>query len=129
MPARLKYVKRKSQTVVAVQLMLKTGGFSYRKWGAIQRCQPRDWIVDNDGDVYTVNRSTFKRTYRKVRPGIYLKTTPVWAKVAAVAGKVKTKEGVTHYRKGAYLVFNERQGGDAYAVSAVKFKRMYRRAG
>lgn len=128
MPDRLKYVKRPTQTVVAVQLALETKGFIYRKWGAVQRCKPGDWIVDNDGDVYTVDRSTFKRTYRKVRTGSYRKTTPVWAEVAAVAGSVKTKEGRTHYRRGYYLVFNEKHGGDAYAVSAKDFKAMYKRA-
>lgn len=128
MPGRLKYVKRPTQTVVAVQLALETKGFIYRKWGAVQRCKPGDWIVDNDGDVYTVDRSTFKRTYRKVRTGSYRKTTPVWAEVAAVAGSVKTREGRTHYRRGYYLVFNEKHGGDAYAVSAKDFKAMYKRA-
>ena len=128
MPGRLKYVKRPTQTVVAVQLALETKGFIYRKWGAVQRCKPGDWIVDNDGDVYTVDRSTFKRTYRKVRTGSYRKTTPVWAEIAAVAGSVKTKEGRTHYRRGYYLVFNEKHGGDAYAVSAKDFKAMYKRA-
>lgn len=128
MTARLKYVKRRTQTVVAVQLSLKTKGFRYRKWGALQRCKPGDWIVDNDGDVYTVDRSTFRRTYRRVRPGSYWKSTPVWAEIAAMAGSVKTKEGTTKYRRGYYLVFNEKRGGDAYAVSAQKFRTMYKRA-
>ena len=128
MPARLKYVKRPTQTVVAVQLALETKGFVYKKWGAIQRCKPGDWIVDNDGDVYTVDRSTFRRTYRKVRSGAYRKTTPVWAEVAAAAGSVTTKEGTTNYRRGYYLVFNEKNGGDGYAVSAKDFNAMYKRA-
>ena len=128
MPARLKYLKRKSQTVVAVQLALKITGFTYRKWGAAQHCKAGDWIVDNDGDVYTVDRSSFKRTYRQVRAGGYLKTTPVWAEVAAEAGSVKTKEGSTTYRRGDYLVFNEKRGGDAYAVSVRRFRKMYERA-
>jgi hypothetical protein len=128
MPARLKYVKRPTQTVVAVQLALETKGFTYKKWGAVQRCKPGDWIVDNDGDVYTVDRSTFRRTYRKVRSGSYRKTTPVWAEVAAAAGSVTTKEGTTNYRRGYYLVFNKKNGRDAYAVSAKDFKAMYKRA-
>ena len=127
MPARLKYVKRPTQTIVAVQLTLATKGFTYRKWGALQRCKPGDWIVDNDGEVYTVDRVTFTRTYRKVRSGVYRKTTPVWAEVAAAAGRLKTKEGTTNYQRGDYLVFNEKNGGDAYAVSAKHFKAMYRR--
>lgn len=88
----------------------------------------RDWIVDNDGDVYTVYRVSFRRTYRQVGPGVYVKKTPVWAEAAAAAGRVKTKEGSTGYRRGDYIVFNQKNGADGYAVSAKKFKRMYVRA-
>ena len=95
------------------------------KWGATQACKRGDWIVDNGGDVYTVDQATFDRTYRRVGPGTYLKTTPVWAEVATTPGSVATKEGVTHYDAGDYLVFNEESGGDAYAVSADKFTSMY----
>jgi len=128
MSRRLKYVKRGDQTVLAVQLALDTPGFSYQKWGATQKCQAGDWIVDNAGDVYTVNRDSFANTYRRISPGSYLKVTPVWAEVAAGAGEVRTKEGTTHYRAGDYLVFNEESGGDPYAVSADKFAEMYERA-
>jgi hypothetical protein len=121
----MKYVKRASQPIVAVQLALDTHGFSYRKWGGIQNCKAGDWLVDNDGDIYTVDRETFGRTYRRVGSGTYVKTTPVWAEVAREAGSVQTKEGVTHYGVGDYLVFNEEQGGDAYAMSADKFAAMY----
>jgi hypothetical protein len=125
---RVKYVKRANQAVVAVQLALETAGFTYQKWGGVQRCKAGDWVVNNDGDVYTVDGETFERTYRQVSAGRYVKITPVWARVAPEAGSVKTKEGVTHYRAGDYLVFNEQNGGDAYAVSADKFEAMYERA-
>jgi hypothetical protein len=128
MGRRLKYMKRGEQTVVAVQLALDTPGFSYQKWGATQKCQAGDWIVDNAGEVYTVNRDSFANTYRQVAPGSYIKIAPVWAEVAAGAGEVRTKEGTTHYRAGDYLVFNEESGGDPYAVSADKFAEMYERA-
>lgn len=128
MHVRLKYIKRTDQIVVAVQLTLETTGFTYWKWGGVQTCKAGDWIVNNGGDVYTVDRATFERTYRQVEAGAYLKTTPIWAEVACEAGSVKTNEGVTHYRTGDYLVFNEEQGGDAYAVSAEKFGAMYQRA-
>ena len=128
MARRLKYVKRPNQAVAAVQLALQTNGFTYRKWGAVQRCKARDWIVDNDGDVYTVDRTSFQRTYRQVGPGMYLKRAPVWAEVAAEAGRVKTKEGSTGYKRGDYLVFNHKNGSDGYAVSAKKFRRMYVRS-
>ena len=128
MSRRLKYVRRPNQTVVAVQIALDTPGFRYRKWGAMQTCRRNDWLVDNDGDVYTVNRTSFARTYRRKSPGRYLKITPVWAEAATEAGSISTKEGVTHYRAGDYLVFNEKSGGDAYAVPARKFHQMYARA-
>jgi len=128
MQGRLKYVKRSDQFVLAVQLALETNGFTYRKWGGVQTCKAGDWIVNNGGDVYTVDRATFERTYRQVEAGTYVKTTPVWAEVAREAGSVQTKEGVTHYRSGDYLVFNEERGGDAYAVSADKFEAIYQRA-
>ena len=128
MSRRLKYVKRPRQVVLAVQIALDTRGFRYKKWGTTQTCRRGDWLVDNAGDVYTVNRDSFARTYRRIAPGRYLKITPVWAERADAAGRVPTKEGVTHYRAGDYLVFNEKSGGDAYAVSAKKFHKMYVRA-
>jgi hypothetical protein len=132
MSDRQKYKKREDQTVHAVKLDLDTDGFVYRKWGGEQRCKPGDWIVSNpeDGgepDTYTVAADTFARTYRHVRDGAYLKTTPVWAERAAAAGSVKTKEGSTTYAAGDYLVFNQEDGGDAYAVAQAKFERMYER--
>jgi hypothetical protein len=69
------------------------------------------------------------RPYRQLNAGRYVKITPVWAEIALEAGFVHTKEGATHYRAGDYLVFNEEHGGDAYAVSADKFKEMYERSG
>jgi hypothetical protein len=128
MSTRKKYVKRPDQAVAAVQLALDTEGFTYRKWGAMQRCKPGDWVVGNKDDVYTVDRETFERTYRQVGPGAWLKTTPVWAELAKEPGVVPTKEGETHYEAGTYLVFNEENGGDGYAVTPEKFEEMYEAA-
>lgn len=125
---RLMYVKRANQAVVAVQLALDTDGFSYRKWGGLQTCKPGDWILDNGGDIYTVDKETFARTYFKVEAGKYVKVTPVWAEQAVTDGRVKTKEGTTEYKCGDYLVFNDEEGEDGYAVAAEKFLDMYERA-
>jgi hypothetical protein len=125
MTDRRRYRKRPDQYVIAVQLDLDTDGFRYHKWGAEQRCKRGDWLVDNDGDVYSVDGSVFARTYRRIEPGRYVKTTPVWAERAANGGSVATKEGHSHYAAGDYLVFNEEDGGDAYCVSAEKFETMY----
>jgi hypothetical protein len=122
---RRRYRKKADQFVVAVQLDLDTDGFIYRKWGAEQRCQQGDWVVDNDGDHYTVDGEVFARTYRKLSPGIYVKTTPIWAEVASESGQVLTKEGASHYQAGDYLVSNNEDGTDAYCISAAKFESMY----
>jgi hypothetical protein len=128
MTTRHTYVKRDTQLVVAVQLDLDTTGFTYRKWGGTQRCKPGDWLVNNAGDTYTVDRQTFAHTYRATGPGTYVKVTPVWAEIADRAGEVRTKEGSTRYQAGDYLVYNEPDGRDAYAVSKDTFERMYERS-
>jgi hypothetical protein len=50
--------------------------------------------------------------------GTYTKSTPVWAERATAAGSVMTKEGVTHYAAGDYIVSNAADGSDAYAMQA-----------
>ena len=125
---RRKYHKKANRPVVAVRLDLDTKGIAYRKWGAMQRAKRGDWLVDNRGDVYTVDGRVFARTYKQLRPGVYVKTAPVWAEIATKAGSIKTKEGASHYKRGDYLVFNDRSGRDGYCVSAARFKAMYRRA-
>lgn len=114
---------RKNGIVTAVQLDLDTDGLEYRKWGDVQTAKAGDWLVDNEGDVYTVDREVFAKTYERKSPGVYVKTARVWAEVASEAGSVATKEGRTHYEAGDYLVENE--DGDAYAVEREKFESMY----
>ncbi len=125
MSERRMYLKKADTFVVAVQLALETEGFTYRKWGGLQRCKPGDWLVNNSGDVYTVDRETFARTYRALSPGVFVKAAAVWAEIAETDGQIATKEGVTHYRARAYLVYNDPEGRDGYAVSADDFERMF----
>ena len=126
---RRKYVRSPDRPVAAVCLSLDTDGLVYRKWGGQQRAKQGDWIVDNDGDVYTVDAEVFARTYRpkdpRNAPGAYLKTTPVWAEQAHQAGSVTTKEGATDYQAGDYLVSNNSDGSDSYAITATKFAELY----
>lgn len=122
---RQRFRRRPDQAVAAVQLKLDTDGLRYRKWGGDQFARPGDWLVDNGGDVYTVEAESFARTYRQVGVGAYVKTAPVWAERAAQAGRVATKEGHTAYEAGDWLVSNDEDGGDAYAVSAGRFEKMY----
>jgi hypothetical protein len=125
MSNRRRYRPRPDKLVIAVPLRLDTDGFTYRKWSSEQRCKQGDWIVDNGGDFYTVDAEVFARTYQQASPGVYRKVTPVWAEVAQEAGQVVTKEGMTRYEKGDYLVFNREDGTDAYATRAEKFEASY----
>ncbi|WP_105031277.1 hypothetical protein [Arthrobacter ruber] len=125
MNIRKQYRRTPDQHVVAIPLRLDTPGFSYRKWGAEQHCKPGDWLVDNDGDIYTVDADVFAATYRQLSLGAYVKTSPVWAEQAVKSGSIATKEGRTHYFKGDYVVFNNEDGTDGYAMSAEKFESRY----
>ena len=129
MADRQKYLKRAGSAVVAIQLKLDTSGFRYQKWGAEQFCKAGDWIVNNGGEVYTVDNDTFARTYQVESPGLYRKVASVWAEVADQDGAIKTKEGATHYKAGDYLVFNDEAGKDGYSVTAPVFEKMYEAVG
>ncbi|HKC44512.1 MAG TPA: hypothetical protein VKC64_11825 [Burkholderiales bacterium] len=37
----------------------------------------------------------------------------------------RTKEGASRYRKGDYIVFDDRTGTDGYCMCALKFRAMY----
>lgn len=125
MGERQRFRRKPGQPVVAVQFKLDIDGFTYRKWGAEQRCKADDWLVDNAGEVYTVDGDSFARTYTAEGLGTFVKTGKVWAEQAAEAGRVSTKEGSTGYEAGDWLVSNEEDGTDAYAVSAKKFEESY----
>lgn len=120
-----RYRRKAGNEVIAVRLDLDTEGFVYEKWGATQTCKRGDWIVDNGGEVYTVDRGTFEATYRAVSPGVYAKRVDVWAKVADSAGTIRTKEGATEYEAGDYLVFNDPEARDGWAITAKKFATLY----
>lgn len=125
MSERRKYKKKSDSFVAAVQLDLDTEGFKYNKWGGEQIAKRGDWLVDNNGDKYTVSQESFATTYDFVSPGVYVKSVPVWAEIADRAGKLKTQEGETAYQPGDYLVSNNEDGTDAYAVAKEMFASMY----
>jgi hypothetical protein len=120
-----RYRRRPDRPVTAVRLALDTEGFSYLKWGGVQRCKQGDWLVDNAGDIYTVDADVFARTYRPSSPGQFVKVGVVWARVARAQGFVETKEGASHYEPGDYIVCNREDGGDAYCMTAEKFAALY----
>jgi len=123
--SRKQYRKREQQVIIAVQLNLQSDGFKYHKWGSEQVCRSGDWLVDNNGDCYTINEKSFANTYREIAPGQYEKFAPVWASQVERDGKVRTNEGYTEYVVGDYLVSNNEDGSDSYAVSRDKFEQMY----
>lgn len=125
MGQRCKYIKKPDQLVVAIQLDLDMDGFEYQKWGDRQRCRSGDWLVNNNGDVYTVDQATFKRTYQAVSPGLYQKVQCVWAEPLETSGKIKTQEGWTHHQPGDYLVCNDPEGKDCYSMDAQTFAAQY----
>jgi hypothetical protein len=119
------YRKKDSAVIMAVQLNLDTPGFIYEKWGGEQRCKSGDWLVDNQGDCYTIDQQTFADTYTPLSPGVYQKTQAVWAEVASKAGTVTTKEGSTDFKAGDYIVYNNADGSDAYAINKVTLEETY----
>ena len=125
MPARGRFRPRQRRLVAAVQLRLDTDGLHYRKWGGAQLAHQGDWLVDNDGEVYTVEAESFARTYERVSLGVYTKTAPVWAERATEDGSVATKEGRSAYRAGDWIVSNNEDGSDAYAIKAAAFDERY----
>ena len=122
---RQRYQKKAHRYIIAVQLKLETEGFTYHKWGAEQQCKKDDWLVKNEEETYTVDAESFAKSYRMTTPGIYTKSAPVWAEKATQDGRVLTKEGESHYRRGDYIVSNDEQGSDCYCMSPEKFKSMY----
>lgn len=121
----MRYRRRPGTRVIAVRLDLEMDGFTYRKWGATQTCKPGDWVVLNGDDTYTVDADTFAATYVSVGDGVYEKRGYVWAEPATEAGEIATKEGATHFAAGDYLVFNDEDGADGYAVSRRRFHELY----
>lgn len=123
------FIKKERQIITAIQINmeLQNAELRYEKWGGSQQAKLGDWIVENGGDVYTIDQDSFSATYRLVSPGRYEKVAPVWAEETTHMGTIATKEGESQYVAGDYLVYNNENGTDGYAVSKEKFESMYRR--
>ena len=120
------YRKKINTSVAAVQINLEMEGFTYRKWGAMQRCQRGDWLINSGNDCYTVSERSFKSTYREESPGRYVKHTLVRATIATSSGKISTQEGETSYSAGDYLIVNNDDESDCYAICANTFLDLYK---
>lgn len=125
MKKRKLYKKRPKYYVTAVQLDLDFDGIEYRKWGGKQECKPGDWLVNNNGDTYTVDKEYFRDFYQRVSPGVFNKIGEIWVEVAEEIGSIGAKEGSTDFNAGDYLVFDRPEGGEGYAINKLIFKRMY----
>jgi hypothetical protein len=125
LPGFRRHRRRQGNAVTAVRLALDTAGFTYRKWRGDQRCKPGDWLVDNAGDVYTVDATVFERTYQPSAPSQYVKVAPIWARVADTPGIVTTREGASKFERGDYLVCNSEDGDNCYCMTAQKFESLY----
>lgn len=123
----LEYKRRPGSTVYAIRLDLQTSGFDYVKWGEKQHCKPGDFIVLNGDEVYTVDADVFAETYAASGAAEYQKIGTVWAEQAKSAGAIDTKEGKTRYEAGDYIVYNDREQTDGYAMTRAKFEQMYER--
>lgn len=120
-----KYRRRERTQITAVRLALDTEGFTYEKWGGTQHAKSGDWLVDNAGDSYTIDAGSFEETYREVGPGLYEKQSPVWAEEALEPGTIRTREGSTDYEAGDFLVYNDPERKDGYAMKADTFHSLY----
>lgn len=121
-----KFMHRPDQFVTAVQIDLDLPtGVLYHKWGGTQQASRGDWLLNNQGECYTVDQESFAATYREIQPGQYCKVGSVWAAVATIDGTIDTKEGQSSYLAGDYIVYNNQDGTDGYCVTAAKFLSMY----
>jgi hypothetical protein len=81
--------------------------------------------VSNGDDTYTVDADVFSRTYEHVAGVEYQKIGTVWAERATSPGRIETNEGSTGYDAGDYVVYNQPDRTDGYAVGRIKFEQMY----
>jgi hypothetical protein len=119
------YRKREGTPVTAIQLKLDVETFTYHKWGALQTCKGGDWLVESNGRVHTVTADSFARTYKQIGPATYVKEGLVWAAPASCDGAIATQEGQTHYKQGDFLVWNDRERTDGYAIAKGTFETLY----
>ena len=120
-----KYYPKAHNTVKAMPINLPNVEVNYEKWGGAQQANQGDWLVNRGDEFYTVEQSSFNDTYRCIEGNTYLKIAPVWAEIAKENGKIKTKEGESHFSAGDYLVYNDQNKKDGYAIKNTLFNDLY----
>ena len=108
-----------------MRLDLDTDGFTYRKWGGTQRCKQGDWLVNNGGDIYTIDQETFSRTYRRGRGRPVRERESGLGGASHVGGFDHDQRRIDRHEVGDFLVFNDPDGRDGYAVTAARFHELY----
>jgi len=111
--------------VIAVQINLDTEGLDYNKWGGPQHAKQGDWLINNDGECYTIDNESFQLTYKNIGKGLYVKTGNIWAAKACADGFIETKEGRSYFKEGDMILYNNSDRTDGYCMSAEKFEKMY----
>jgi hypothetical protein len=120
------YRRKPGKPISAVRLSLETEGFTYQKWGGEQTCKQGDWLVCSfDGETYTIDAETFAKTYEECGQGVFYKTQGVWAAEAQEPGAIETKEGQSEFSYGDFIVFNNQDRTDGYAMKRSKFYDLY----
>ena len=120
------YRKIERAVITAVQMDLDCAGFTYKKWNNVQKCQQGDWVVNNNGDCYTIRADVFAKTYEFVSKGQYRKTAIVWAEQTNTERSIETNNGAVQCQAGDYIVSNVGFQDDSYVVSKEKFEAMYK---
>ena len=119
--------------VNAIQLTFDESekSISYVKWGGEQTAKFGDWLVHNPtgGDTYTVDNESFYNTYMAVADtfGLYQKKG-AWCKRVpfnAAPFTIPTKEGGTQVNPGDWLMANNVDLSDKYAMRHEKWLKLY----
>lgn len=116
---------KKAIPITAVQLKFSKAELAYEKWGGPQHAKEGDWLVDNQGEVYTIEAESFEKTYEAIGEGRFIKFAPIWAEQATSANSIVTKEGESFYSAGDYIIYNNEDGTDGYCITADLFKELY----
>ncbi|MGQ7787939.1 PGDYG domain-containing protein [Nesterenkonia sp. K-15-9-6] len=91
--------------------------------GAVMEAKPGDWIVDDDGQQWSVDAEVFAETYEAVSEGRYRKTGEVRARQIAQPTSLETLEGSDQLDAGDWVVQNA--SGECWGVSDARFRRRY----
>lgn len=91
--------------------------------GSTMQAQPGDWLVQSEGDTWSVEDGIFRVTYEHLRDDLYRKVTPVLAVELPAAGTVLSREGMVEAEQGDLLVCNVT--GECWSMPKEKFFQRY----